>query len=205
MNGYYVYAYLREDGTPYYIGKGKGRRAYNKHREHIHVPEDDRILFILENLTEEQALENEAEYIKFYGRKDIKTGILRNRTDGGEGTSGYIVPIEKRLVGEKNPFYGKKHSRESIERMSRITSERLRELHPMQGKKHKETSILKMKVSATGRKLPWRQNRKYYNNGIVEKFLDISLPIPDGFSKGRLPFSEEHRKKMSIARRERSG
>ena len=86
---FYVYAYLREDGTPYYIGKGKNRRVFNKSNRTTPAPPKDRILIILENLTEEQAFANEKDFIAWYGRKDNGTGILRNLTDGGEGQSGY--------------------------------------------------------------------------------------------------------------------
>ena len=67
---YYTYAFLREDGTPYYIGKGKGQRINSKHRR-IHAPVDpSRIIFLKKNLTNEEACRHEIYMISVLGRKD---------------------------------------------------------------------------------------------------------------------------------------
>ena len=88
---YYVYQYVRNDGTPYYIGKGKGNRAYSKNHK-VAVPKDrSNIVFVVTNVSEEVAHMMEIELIAAYGRKDQGTGILRNLTDGGDGCSGRIL------------------------------------------------------------------------------------------------------------------
>lgn len=89
MTDYYIYAYVRADGTPYYIGKGKGRRAFLSHRNHgISTPKDkSKILFLERNLTNVGACALERRYIRWYGKKHDNTGILRNIADGGEGNS----------------------------------------------------------------------------------------------------------------------
>lgn len=83
MNKYYVYEYLRQDGTPYYIGKGSGFRAYCKRP---YRPDDkSRINIIKENLSEQEAFDLEISLIEKHGRQDLGTGILKNKTVGGEG------------------------------------------------------------------------------------------------------------------------
>ena len=50
MKHYYTYAWLRKDGTPYYIGKGKGNRAYDRKRQFC--PPSDRVLILKKDLFE---------------------------------------------------------------------------------------------------------------------------------------------------------
>jgi hypothetical protein len=96
---YYVYAYLREDNTPYYIGKGKGRRAWTKGPSEVRVPANLSRVVILEcNLSEVGALALERRYIRWYGRKDQGTGILRNLTDGGDGRCGFTMSEEQKQL-----------------------------------------------------------------------------------------------------------
>jgi len=96
---FYTYAYLREDGTPYYIGKGRDRRAYQKHG--CHNPPTKNRIEILDYFEKEQdAFDEEVRLIKHYGRKDLGTGILRNLTAGGDGNAQYDT-LEEALESKK--------------------------------------------------------------------------------------------------------
>ena len=150
---YYVYAFLREDGTPYYIGKGSNERCYDTHGRGCRRPSDiNRIKKLHENLTEEEAFSLEKKYIAEYGRKDTGSGILYNHSDGGEGTSGASWHYEdkSRYVGESNPFYGRKHSPETI---AKIKAARAKQKCPRKGTKHSDESKALMSAAKKGRKL----------------------------------------------------
>lgn len=104
MNEYYTYAYLREDGTPYYIGKGKGRRISKPHPGQT-VPPPYRRIYLETGLSEEEAFAHEKYMI-------ATTPNLRNYTEGGEGSSGYRWTEEQKdKIRGRNPWNkGSSHS-----------------------------------------------------------------------------------------------
>lgn len=83
-NRYYVYVYEKTDGTPYYVGKGTGTRAYSKHKN-VTVPNEKHRIILYDNLTESQAFNLEKQLINSYGRLDNCTGTLHNKHPGNTG------------------------------------------------------------------------------------------------------------------------
>jgi hypothetical protein len=208
---YYTYAYLREDRTPYYIGKGKENRAYVRNGRSIRPPKDkSRIIFLKQNLTEEEAFKHEIYMIAVFGRIDLGTGILHNKTNGGDGTSGASISEEtrgklrsanmgkqlsdetKRKIGDASK--GREHTKET---KRKISGSQIGENNSFYGKSH--SHLTKQKIAAANKnKFVSEETRiKMSEAQKGDKHHNYGKPA---YNKGR-PMSEEQKKKISAARK----
>lgn len=185
-NVFYVYHWLRRDGTPYYVGKGKGDRAYDKTRTACNAPKDrSRIVLIAENLTEDDALWLEIEEIAKYKRR-CDGGSLFNLTTGGEGLSGWKHAPESKekiadaLRGEKNPNYGGLQPGHAKKISATMKGTRTGENNPMHGRSHKESTREKMAARARLRKRGWVTEP----NGKLHLIDPTTFVLPEGWIRG---------------------
>jgi hypothetical protein len=215
-NRFYTYAYLREDRTPYYIGKGKVNRAFSSNRT-INRPKDkSRIIFLKQNLTEDEAFKHEIYMIAVFGRKDLGTGILHNRTDGGEGPSGAVRSEEFKIKsseskkGKNNPQYGKRgknshnYGKSPSEETRKKLSERQKgEKNHNYGKSPSEETRKRMSEAQKGENNPmYGKSRSEESRKKQSEALKGKYGGEKHYLYGKSP-SEETKRKLSKANKDK--
>ncbi len=146
---YYTYAYLDNQGKPYYIGKGTGNRCYYNGGRNCNTPKDRKnIIKLKQNLTEEEAFKHEIYMIFVLGKKCDGTGMLRNLSNGGNSPP---------------TFYGDNHPTKRPEVREKIKEAR-------RGKGHSQSEETRKKISVAMKERLKNNPRpaNYYENNIAK-------------------------------------
>lgn len=184
-NKFYVYEHWRLDRDEcFYVGKGKGRRAYvMKDRNGHHKAIQAKVIregFAIEirmvamGLSEKEAFSIECERICFWRNVGID---LANMTDGGDGISGFKMSIDAK----------EKMSRAKRGRPGMIT---------MLGKKHSAETRAKMSAAQKGRPKSPEHAAKVGAAHKGKKISDEQKAILSAARKNAV-CTEEYRYKMS--------
>ena len=163
----YLYRHIRLDkNEPFYIGIATHlKRAYDKSSRKNKIwqsivnktPYEIEVLF--NDLTREQALEKEKEFIDLYGRIDKKTGTLCNLTDGGEDFTGLWNK------GRKASEETKAKQREAAKHKPALTKERNLKIsialkNRPKSEEHKRKLSEHFKGKSNG---PWKESQRCKN------------------------------------------
>ena len=162
---FYTYAHYTSSGRLFYIGKGSGKRAYshryrNAYWYHVVAKYGNPEIKIIANwATAEEAYANEIELIAQYKAAGEK---LCNLSDGGEGSTGFIMPIEAKkkislsLLGNKRAVGYKQSIEQRDENRSyQLGNNRAIGNHHTEQHKQKISALLVGNKNAIGNKFKW--------------------------------------------------
>lgn len=125
---YYVYLHKKLNGEVFYVGKGKGKRAYSTHNRNRHWTNiankyNFTVEIVMSDLQEWYAFELEKDLISYYGLKE-DGGTLVNITHGGGGNGNYIFTEKDRLlISQKNSGNGNGRADKNIYDFIRLHDE----------------------------------------------------------------------------------
>lgn len=172
---FYVYQYLLEDGTPYYIGKGKNNRIHAKHTRTT-VPSLEFRQFVKSNLTEDEAIILELSLIRQYGRK-IDGGTLDNvKLNQWACLSGWNHSEETKNKISRSKI-GVKKTEETKKKMSKPKSaEHVEKIRLANLGRPRDSRY--EKISAT------KSRQRWFTNGAISRMFEPGKEL-DGFYLGR--------------------
>lgn len=193
----YVYQHIRLDTNEvFYIGigsdtEGKFHRANEKKGRNsfwykIVDKTDYRVEIIIDEISWEDAQNQEISLIKYYGRYDLNEGKLVNMTDGGEGGNN-PSPITRKKLSEFNR--GKKLSEEHKLKIAQSNKGKIRS--PL-SEEHRR----KISESHTGRKMSEETKRKIGNKNKGNTISEEQKQLLRKVNLGK-KLSDETRKKLS--------
>jgi hypothetical protein len=182
---HYVYIHLNPITEEiFYVGIGKGNRAWNKKADRNRFWDNYvnkygfKIELVAENLTRKQAEILEMDLIAHLGRKQLdEGGVLVNRSVGGDGgCGGYTHTEEWKFLQSKRQLGipKKPHTIETKEKLSKILKGRNSHVtwnkpviqYDKEGNFIKEWISIKDAEKATGAKSIWEVVSGYKNNKV---------------------------------------
>lgn len=176
------------DGTPFYVGKGSGNRAYSKRGRSswwFGIVQKDfgtdgfpTTELLESNLSEEDAFISEEFWISHFGRHSLGEGTLINLTNGGDGATGLVHSASSKqkmsiIMTERAPWKGKNLNDTHKKKISdALRGKRV-------GYKHKKSSIKKMRLVKSGSNNPnygkvrsiTARNKSAASNGNIKPTL----------------------------------
>lgn len=166
---FYVYEWIRLDtNEPFYVGKGKGKRAYNlqrgnnKYFYNIINKTDVAVCILEKNLLEKEVYQIECYYINNY-KYELGYDLV-NICDRGEGVT---------LIGQKNPMYGRAwwHEKTPVEKINnwKLSVRRFGKENGNFGRIYTDEERKKMSKARKGL-FSGSKNPNYKNNALKRKY-----------------------------------